>query len=80
MAANKYDSASAWLAAHLADGSPHLAGGLFAAGAALGYSEQTIRRAANSLKIERGPANYGATRRPGTTVEVWSLPTKEASK
>lgn len=73
---DKYDQAKAWLAAHLADGAPHVAGGIFAAGAALGYSEQTIRRAANALKVQRASANYGATKRPGTQVEVWALPPK----
>jgi hypothetical protein len=79
-AATKYDTCKAWLRDHLADCTPHLAGGIFAAGAALGYSEQTIRRAANSLKVERSAANYGQTRRPGTCVELWSLPMKGASK
>lgn len=79
MTANKNDSARDWLAAHLADGSPHLAGGIFAAGVMAGFGEQTLRRAANSLHVKRGEANYGATKRPGTTVEVWYL-MKEASE
>lgn len=38
------ESARAWLAEQLADGQPHVAGGLLTRGREAGYSEMALRR------------------------------------
>jgi hypothetical protein len=75
----KYDAAKCWLALHLADGAPHIAGGVIASGFMQGFGEQTIRRAARALGVYKTAANVGPVRRPGTSTELWYL-TKEAGE
>ncbi|HEY7351040.1 MAG TPA: hypothetical protein VH599_22215 [Ktedonobacterales bacterium] len=51
----KLKAALEWLKAELADGQPHLAGGLLITGAELGHAERTLQRASSLLKVQRQP-------------------------
>jgi hypothetical protein len=68
MASSTVDSGRAWLADHLRDHQEHVAGGVLTEGVRAGYTEQTLRRAANVLKVQRQTAKYGRV-----NIELWRL-------
>lgn len=68
---SKHALAKAWLLAELADGAPHVMGGVFSRALDAGFSEQTMRRAGNALHVRCYPACADA-RGPRSGV-VWLI-------
>lgn len=71
-ASPKYDQAKAWLLAELADGRPHVCGGVLSRALDAGFPEQTVRRAANALRVKQYPACLDGRPRSGL-VTLWQL-------
>lgn len=65
-------SARTWLARQLADGQPHVAGGLFTRAAEAGYSQMQLRRAARALGVKVSEACMGA-KSNAPKVVIWRL-------
>jgi hypothetical protein len=70
--ASKYALAKQWLLGELQDGAPHTMGGTLARAEAAGHAENTIRRAANALRVRQYPACMGARPRAGLVL-LWQL-------
>ena len=74
--AAKADQAKAWLESQLSDGQEQVAERLVIRGMMAGYSERTLRRAAQDLRVRYSYAQAG-TAHPGVFVEHWQLPTSQ---
>jgi hypothetical protein len=70
--ASKYALAKAWLLAELADGTPHVAGGVLMRAEEAGHNAQTIKRAARALRVREFDACVDARRKSGF-VWLWQL-------
>jgi hypothetical protein len=70
--ADKYQLAKAWLLAELADGRPHVAGGVLARAEAAGHNAATVKRAAKALAVKQFDACLDARRSAGF-VWLWQL-------
>jgi len=75
MMAAKANPGETWLKRQLSDGKEHVAEDLLIRGMMAGYSERTLRRAAQSLQVTRRDAQDEAQKHRALT-ERWQLPSR----
>ena len=73
--AAKANQGETWLKRQLSDGKEHVAEDLLIRGMMAGYSERTLRRAAQSLQVTRRDAQDEANKHRALT-ERWQLPSR----
>jgi len=71
--AAKANQATAWLESQLSDGQEQVAERLVIQGMMAGYSERTLRRTAQGLRVRYSYAQADGAH-PGVSVERWQLP------